>query len=231
MDIQIAMPQMGNDLFRRYMKQKYVKCLKKAGAQVRWIDLTDPDRAAREAVTCDGLLMPGGVDISPSLYGQQPTDRCGKPDPIRDAGEMAILKAFYPTGKPIFCICRGMQLMNVFFGGSLHQDIKDLQQVRHSHFPTKNWGTHGIRVEKQTRLGAMLDPSMPVNSLHHQAADRLGEGLAVCARREDGFVEALEAVDHPFFRGVQWHPEHLRRGKANSQALFDAFVTACKKEK
>lgn len=225
----IAMPQMGNDLFRRYMKSKYVKSLQRAGAEVRWIALEDPELAAREALCCDGLLMPGGADVNPRFYGQEPSEKCGKPNDLRDKGEWELLKAWLPTGKPLLCICRGAQLLNVFQGGTLHQDIQGMQQVRHSHFPSKNKGTHTAQVREDTRLHAILGQNtVLVNSLHHQAVDRVGTGLAVTAVSQDGIVEALEMPEHPFCVGVQWHPEHMSFRNAAQQKIFDTFAEACK---
>lgn len=227
----IAIPQMGNDLFRIYMKSKYVQSLKRAGAKVRWIELGNTEQAVRETLQCDGLLLPGGADIAPTYYAQEPTAQCGKPNPLRDTAERKMLEAFLPTGKPIFCICRGVQLLNVFCGGTLFQDIKGSQKCRHSDFPSRAKGCHGITVTEGTRLRAILGVSrLKVNSMHHQAADAVGRALAVSAVSEDGFVEALEMPGHPFCLGVQWHPEHMRKGSRIQQHLFDSFVGACQKE-
>ena len=209
----IAIPQMGNDLFRKYMKGKYVQSLKRAGAEVHWIDLGNSDAAVNEALCCDGLLLPGGADVNPKLYGQEPSEKCGSPNQLRDAAEMKMLEAFLPTGKPIFGICRGSQLLNVFMGGTLKQDIKDIQKCKHMHFPSKNKGTHMVNVAVNTQLSSILGQpkTLRVNSLHHQAAERVGSGLTVCAVSEDGFVEAVELTNHRFCLGVQWHPEHMSR--------------------
>lgn len=223
----IAIPQMGNSLFRRYMKSKYVQSLHRAGAEVRWIKLEDPDRAVAEMLTCDALLLPGGADISPILYGQTPTEKCGKPNELRDNAEMKMLEAFLPTNKPILCICRGVQLLNVFFNGTLHQDIKGTQVCKHAHFPSRNKGIHNVKIYPNTKLGRILGQNtVKVNSLHHQAVDQLGPGLTISAVSEDGFIEGLEVFLHPFCVGVQWHPEHMSKTNALQQKLFDAFVQA-----
>ena len=229
MSIRIGMPQMGNDLFRKYMKSKYVQSIKRSGGSVVWIDLEDPDAAASQILTCDGLLLPGGADVAPHLYGQTPSEKCGKPNTLRDIGEMKILEAFYPTGKPIFCICRGVQLMNVFFHGTLHQDIQDLQSCNHSDFKTRKKGCHSVTISPNTKLSAIIrEKSMLVNSMHHQAVQLVGENLIVSAQSEDGITEAVEHCSHPFCIGVQWHPEHMSKENPRQQKLFDAFVFACK---
>lgn len=227
----IAIPQMGNDLFRRYMKSKYVQSLQRAGADVRWIALEDTKRAVSEMLECSGLLLPGGADINPKLYGQEPSEKCGKPNELRDTAEWKMLEAFLPSGKPIFCICRGVQLLNVFFGGSLHQDIRDLQTCKHADFPSKNRGCHKVSFHPDTRLRDIFrEESAVVNSLHHQAVNIPGPELTVSAVSEDGFTEGLELSSHPFCIGVQWHPEHMSKKNERQQNLFNAFARACKGE-
>jgi len=226
----IGMPQMGQDLFRKYMKSKYAGSIERSGGKVRWIEMEDPEKAAEELLECDGLLLPGGADVNPGLYHQAPTEKCGKPNTLRDRAEMQMLEAFLPTGKPILCICRGVQLLNVYFGGTLHQDIKETQKANHAHFPSKNRGIHTVALTQDTYLAQILGEStVLVNSLHHQAADQIGSGLRVSAVSEDGFTEALELRDHPFCIGVQWHPEHMACRNHIQRRLFDSFVRACRK--
>lgn len=225
----IGIPQMGNDLFRKYMKRKYTKSLERAGADVRWIELGDTDKAVAQLLACDGLLLPGGADVNPQLYGQEPSEKCGKPNTLRDTAEKKMLEAFLPTNKPIFCICRGVQMLNVFCGGTLHQDIKDTQKCRHSDFGSRGKGCHKVKIFTHTHLSEIFGKEeVLVNSMHHQAADQVGKELTICAVSEDGFIEALEITHHPFCIGVQWHPEHMSQNDPAQQKLFDAFVAACK---
>lgn len=225
----IAIPQMGHDLFRRYMKSKYAASLRRAGAIPCWIELTEEKQALEQLFSCDGLLLPGGADVDPALYGQEKTELCGAQNALRDTMEFTMLEAWLPTGKPVLCICRGVQMLNVFRGGTLHQDIKSIQGCSHSDFRRKNKGNHMVSVVPDTRLHSILRASaVKVNSLHHQAVDRVGEGLKVSAVSEDGVIEALELETHPYCVGVQWHPEHMAAGIECQQRLFDAFVDACK---
>lgn len=227
----IAMPQMGGGLFRRYMKGKYVQCLERAGAEVRWIDLKDPDKAVAQMLECDGLLLPGGADIDPKRYGQERLEACGKPNALRDEVEMKMLDAFLPTNKPILCICRGVQLLNVYFGGTLHQDLKKIQVCKHRDLRSRRKGCHPVKLMPRMKLGKILgDEIITVNSIHHQAVDQVGIGLSVSAVCADGFIEGLEVYLHPFCIGVQWHPEHMAKDDPRQQKLFDAFVSACKGE-
>ena len=229
MSIVIAMPQMGTDLFRKYMKSKYVKSLERAGASVKWIELDDTEKAITEALACDGLLLPGGADIEPSLYGRKREEKCGKPNEHRDKYEFMIYDAFVKTTKPILCICRGFQLLNVINSGTLHQDISEIKKCSHSDFHKRAKAIHNVTITKNTKLSEIFGKSqVGVNSLHHQAVEKVGNNLIISAVSEDGFVEALELSNHPFCIGVQWHPEHMSKKDSLQQSLFDKFVNACK---
>ncbi len=224
----IAMPDAGHDWFRIYMTSKYVMSLWRAGARVRFLDLHDLDKMEKKLLECDGLLLPGGGDIDPAIYGQKRHEKCGEANPLRDKGEFAMLNVFLPTSKPIFCICRGEQVLNVFRGGTMHQHIPG-----HSDFKNRAKGaSHKIQVFPHTTLQDCVGKAeISVNSMHHQAVDKLGEGLTISAVSEDGIVEAVEITSHPFCLGVQWHPEHLSRRRADQQNLFDVFVETCRKQK
>lgn len=225
----IAMPKMENTLLRCYMISKYIRALHRSGARVKRIPLKDLENRKEELLACDGLLMPGGADIDPRYYGQTPTEKCGKIEKDRDVGEWAMLDAFVQTGKPILCICRGEQLMNVYWGGTLHQDIAHVRKCKHSDFKKRDEGIHSVTLTPGTKLQQILGgDTCRVNSLHHQAADTVAPCLAVGAVSEDGIVEALEKPDHPFFVGVQWHPEHMSSKDDRQRKIFEAFVAACR---
>ena len=225
----IAIPQLGFDPFRLYMKGKYVQSLRRAGARVQWLPIRDLDRAAALLRGCDGLLMPGGADLAPSYYGQATRPECGTIKPERDAADWRLLQEWQGTGKPLLGVCKGVQVLNVFYGGTLFQDIKTSQRCPHSDFRHRGTGTHAVTLTQGTRLADILGvDALTVNSMHHQAVDTPGKGLRVSAVSEDGFVEALEDPSLPFCVAVQWHPEHLSRSDAREQALFNAFVNACR---
>ena len=228
MNCTIAIPKFGNKLFRKYMQSKYTASLRRAGAKAVWIETDDLDKAIEEMLRCDGLLLSGGEDIDPAYYGQTPTEKCGTPDAHRDRTEMKMLEAFLPTGKPILGICRGEQLLNVYFGGTLHQDIAEISTSRHKNFPRKNWGSHAVTVKPGTKLAEIMGKEIfPVNSLHHQAADKIGPELIVSAVSDDGIIEAVEHPAHRFCIGVQWHPEHMSTFSKLQRRIFDAFTAAC----
>lgn len=226
----IAIPKFKDGLFRKYMQSKYTASLRRAGAKAVWIETDDLGKAIQEMLLCDGLLLSGGEDVNPSFYGQTATEKCGKIVPARDHAEMKMLEAFLSTGKPILGICRGEQLMNVFFGGTLHQDIADVATSCHDDYPRKNRGNHEVSVTRGTKLAEIMgQETFLANSLHHQAVDKVAPALILAATSEDGIVEGVEHPAHPFCIGVQWHPEHMSAYSKLQRRIFDAFVDACTK--
>ena len=225
MSVTIAMPRMSTDPELTTAQSKYVESLARAGAEVHWVDLTDPDHAVAEALQFDGLLLPGGGDIEPTLFGQERIPACGEPNLLRDAAEPKLLHAFLAADKPILGICRGIQVLNVFLGGELYQDIKPMEHVPHNDHWAK---VHTVTVRRGTLLSQLMGrDTVLVNSQHHQAASKVAPGLEIAALSEDGFIEALEKPDARFCLGVQWHPEWLSAADPVQQGLFDAFVNAC----
>ena len=218
----------------------------------------DPEQARRYLAECDGFLFPGGADIAPALYGQKRRPECGKPDRIRDGFERLLMRAVLKTGKPVLCICRGMQLLNVVQGGTLTQDIKPLQTYRHADLAHRAGTAHPVGLQPDSILSQIFGSSaISVNSLHHQAVDKLGKGLCAAAKSPDGFIEAIElraegpaggpmgestgeptgelagkSTGEPagrrFVLGVQWHPEHMAAKDAAQQKLFERFVSECR---
>jgi putative glutamine amidotransferase len=165
------------------------------------------DAAARVVERLDGLVLAGGEDIDPARYGQAPHERAGAPCPERDGWEFALLAAALESGTPVLGICRGMQVMNVHAGGTLLQHLPD--EVGHEgHNPRVGvFSTHAVKAVPGTLTGSLLGGVTEVATHHHQAVDRLGEGLVAAAHTDDGTVEAIEFPGPGFAMGVQWHPE------------------------
>ena len=169
----------------------------------------------------DGLVIAGGPDIHPSLYGQEPSDKLGPTEPMLDGSEIALVRLALEQRMPILGICRGMQALNVARGGTLIQDLPDHRQTE----PGRT-AVHGVRVEPKSLLSAALGATETrVNSFHHQAVDQLGVGLRPVAWAEDGLVEGVEATDRDWVVGVQWHAEGLVDA-VDQHRLFDAFLGA-----
>jgi putative glutamine amidotransferase len=180
----------------------------------------------------DGVLLPGGGDIDPAYFNQARHPRLGDVDEERDRVELAFARYALEDGKPLLGVCRGMQVMNVALGGSLYQDLPSEYGgvlLRHAHpvgeFPREHLA-HPVRVEEESRLARVLgSPIVQVNSRHHQAVKRVGEGLVATAHAPDGVIEGVEKPGHPFALGVQWHPENLQ-AMPEMKRLFEAFVAA-----
>ena len=164
---------------------------------------TDADPADYMA-RLDGLLLTGGGDIEPGRYGQTPCAELITPDAARDAYEMALLDGADDAGVPVLGICRGIQMLNVYGGGTLHQHV-----APHAHFDEPaNALIHRVDFTDDSLASSLYGPTTLVNSLHHQAIDTVADCYEVTGRAEDGAIEAIEAVDRPWL-GVQWHPELL----------------------
>ena len=225
----IAIPYFEKDKLRAYMQSKYTASLRRAGAKALWIGTEDLDKAIETMLQCDGLLLSGGEDVDPAYYGQAISEKCGEIAKDRDVAELKMLEAFLTTGKPILGICRGHQLMNVYFGGTLHQDIKEISGCNHDDWKRRATGNHRVTVHPGTQLSGLIGrKEITVNSLHHQAVDAVAPVLIACAVAEDGINEAIEKPDHKFCIGVQWHPEHTSGFSKPQRNLFSAFVSACK---
>jgi putative glutamine amidotransferase len=162
------------------------------------------------AAALDGLILQGGADIHPSVYGEEPMPTLGPVDAVRDTFELELLRAFVAAKKPIFGICRGLQLINVAHGGTLYQDLQHDGVAKHPHTTEAYDGhAHDLTFAPNSWLGALYRDTGPlrVNSIHHQGIKRVGENLSVEAYSDDGVIEAVRGTGDSFILGVQWHPE------------------------
>lgn len=164
------------------------------------------------AEALDGLLLQGGNDVAPQSYGEEPLQPDWAGDPVRDRYETELVNAFVQAGKPVFGICRGLQLLNVMFGGSLLQDIHTQRPASRAHRDASIYErhVHAVEVLPGTRLAELYPGTAraSVNSIHHQGINRLAPGFVVEARcPDDGMVEAVRWQGPSFVAGVQWHPE------------------------
>ncbi|MGV0716670.1 gamma-glutamyl-gamma-aminobutyrate hydrolase family protein [Mycolicibacterium sp. XJ662] len=185
----------------------------------------DDDIADRLLDGLDGLIITGGRDVMPASYGQQPhltTDADSADNRIRDTLEFALVRGALRRGMPLLGICRGAQVLNVALGGTLHQHLPDV--VGHTHHQQGNavFSTSAIRTVPGTRLAALIGESSDAQCYHHQAIDRLGDGLVISAQDADGVIEAVEIPGENFALAVQWHPEE----RLDDLRLFAAVVQA-----
>ncbi|MBC2105966.1 gamma-glutamyl-gamma-aminobutyrate hydrolase family protein [Listeria booriae] len=204
----------------------YISVVAKSGAAPFVIPVTDANLVTTFVNQIDGLILSGGQDVSPSLYGSEPTDKLGHTSHARDIFELALLQEALAQKKPVLAICRGAQLLNIALGGTLHQDTSymELANLSHMQEETATTATHPVQITETSRLFKMLGNTAQVNSFHHQAIDVLGAGLHVSAVAPDGVIEAIEKPGAPFVIGVQWHPELIAETHIGMQRLFQEFI-------
>ncbi|MEO8381047.1 MAG: gamma-glutamyl-gamma-aminobutyrate hydrolase family protein [Acidobacteriota bacterium] len=208
----------------------YAEAVRRAGA-IPLLVPPQPENATEMMDTLDGLLLAGGEDCDPAAYGQarHPTV-VETMDPRRQANDLALAHAAREKNVPTFGICLGMQVMNIDAGGTLIQDIDSQHgtDIAHASIP-EDRARHGVLIEQGTQLsGYLSEPELDVNSSHHQAIRDVGAGLRVSAHAPDGIVEGLEDPRHPFYLGVQWHPEDMT-GEQSATSLFGAFIEAARR--
>jgi len=177
----------------------------------------------------DGLLLSGGVDADPFLYGEEPRPALGRIDVDKDRVEMLLITKALEMDLPVLGICRGIQILNVAAGGTLYQDISMCSGIvlKHHQDAPRSYATHVIEVQEGSRLLNILgQSSIRVNSFHHQAVKKAAPGFIVSAVARDGIVEGIESAHHSFAIGVQFHPEMMWQNNPPMTALFTAFVSA-----
>ncbi len=172
--------------------------------------------------TADALLLTGGDDVAPELYGEKRDPRCGFVSLLRDDFEIKAVRLALEKGLPVLGICRGIQVMNVALGGSLYQHIDGHMQKLDKSEP------YHLVTLTESVLSGIYPKRCRVNSFHHQSVKQAGEGLRICAVSDDGCTEAVFMPGHRFFVGVQWHPEHMIKNDTGAKRLFEAFVKAAR---
>jgi putative glutamine amidotransferase len=203
----------------------YPEAIERAGGVPLIVPLLRPDAIGALLERVDGVCLPGGPDLQPSTYGDEPHPELGPTEPRVDAVELALVRAADLRGLPLLGICRGMQALNVARGGALHQHLPDVvgDHVRHRQPEHGSIATHRVETAPHSRLRATLGgPALEVNSFHHQGVRTLGRGLVATAWAPDGTVEGIEEPGERLVMGVQWHAE----GLAEHAPLFDLLVAA-----
>jgi putative glutamine amidotransferase len=208
---------------------KYLEAIGRAGALAMVVPPLPGPAIPALLDRVDGIVLSGGPDLHPDAYGAAPHPELGPTEPRLDAFELALARAADERDMPILAICRGMQVLNVARGGTLHQHVPDVvgDTIAHRQPGASAEPIHTVNVAAGSRLQEILGHRhVHVNSFHHQAVDRLGEGLEITARADDGTVEAVECPGNRFVLGVQWHAECLVDHDEQA-ALFTALIDAC----
>ncbi len=226
-------PQYDYEKNRVWIGPNYPEAVRAAGG----VPVLLPLQATKEelktaADVCDGFLFTGGPDIDPFRFGEETIRQCGVVVPVRDKMEENLFQIAMESNKPILGICRGIQVLNVFLGGTLYQDIpaqfSSKLPLAHSQQSGNSVLTHSVIIKEETLLSRILSKeSIKVNSFHHQAVRDLAPSLKTAGVSPDSLIEALYLPGHRFFLGVQWHPEHLFYTSEDALNIFKAFVNAC----
>lgn len=217
------------DVDAAFLPSEYFDAVNRAGGIAVLIppQVLDSADAKRILSGLDGLIISGGRDVDPSLYGQTPGEHTDKPDQKRDALELALYDVAIAENIPFLGICRGQQVLNVKRGGTLLQHLPDVVGSTKYQLGNAEYTIAKIDVSPGTLLSRALhgDETVTGALYHHQGIDQVGEGLTVVAKSEDGIVEAVELANHPFGLAVQWHPEHTPEDNRLFEALIEAANT------
>jgi putative glutamine amidotransferase len=226
-------PQYDYERNRVWIGPNYLGAIKAAGGVPILLPLqADKEELEAAGKVCDGFLFTGGPDIDPFRFGEETVSQCGVVIPERDKMEEELFQTVVESGKPILGICRGIQVLNVFLGGTLYQDIpaqfpSDLS-IAHSQLSGNSVLSHSVLIKKGTLLSEILSKDyIKVNSFHHQGIKNLAPALQTAGVSLDSLIEALYLPEHKFFLGVQWHPEHLYSSNEDAFKVFRAFINAC----
>ncbi len=217
---------------KQYILRAYLKSVLRAEAIPVLLSM---DMNEEQITAClarmDGLMLAGGNDVDPMLFGESPVPTLKQVNPLRDRFEIRLIRAAYRLDMPVFAICRGIQTLNVAMGGSLYQDLPTQyatpdgeSAILHAQSARAHHPSHRVTLAESAPLRALYgSDTLMVNSLHHQAIKTIAAPLTVCATAEDGVIEAVYDATKPFVLGVQWHPERMEKGGP----LFAAFTKAC----
>lgn len=215
-------------LQRDYVNRDYVKSVSQTGGAPVILTVTDDEEIVRAQVAnVDGVILSGGWDVDPQLYGEAPMWQQGFILPEVDHFYLKVIEAALEMKKPLFGICKGIQAINVAFGGTLYQDISTQLEntVKHNQSAPREYGTHSVQIEKDSFLGECLPETMQINSFHHQSIKKLADGLKIVAQANDGVIEGIEGTSGSFVSAVQWHPEMMAsHGNAEMLRLFEHFI-------
>ncbi|ERI95041.1 peptidase C26 [Clostridiales bacterium oral taxon 876 str. F0540] len=225
-----------NDIFagaeRSYVNNDYIKAVHIAGGVPVIIPpLLDDEIIEKQISMLNGIIISGGYDVNPLRYGDEPREKLGFIHPLVDDFTIKAIKIAVNFNKPILGICKGAQILNVAYGGSLYQDLSYMPgcYIKHSQNAKAHIATHLIEVDKESKLFEIIGDNTYVNSFHHQVIKDIADEFRVAARAKDGAVEAIEMKDKEFVVAVQWHPEMMAATNETMKKLFKRLIKEASK--
>ncbi|MCC3358591.1 gamma-glutamyl-gamma-aminobutyrate hydrolase family protein [Bacillus sp. REN16] len=218
--------------YKHSLSNDYVQAVIQAGGIPVILPIGIDEDVSQIASSIDALLLTGGGDIDPTLFGEEPHPKLGTISPGRDQLEPAIIKEMLDADKPILAICRGIQILNIALGGDMYQDIYSQHEnelLQHSQKATRYHLAHYVKAKEGSLLASVAGTDeFKVNTYHHQSVRHVPYPLEVCGVASDGIIEAIESKGHSFVLGVQWHPEGLAvNGDSIAKRIFTRFVESC----
>lgn len=219
-----------NERNAAYAPRPLIEAVTKSGGLPVIFPSVDPKLIPDYLAMFDGVVFPGGSDVDPTFYGEEPHQKLGPTYFKRDQFEIALVRASIDAGKAIMGICRGMQVINVALGGTVFQDLSEdpRQTLKHSQDAPGNFPSHHVNAESGSRLFKLVGKRPYVNSRHHQALNKVAAPLRVTARADDQIPEAVESVANDRILAVQWHPENMYKHYQYSQNLFADLINRAK---
>ena len=222
---------LGNE--QAYVNKHYVRALTSVGAAPLLLPIveTDDSLIKVQLQQIDGLLLSGGYDVNPLLYGEEPLPELEYILPERDEYEIKLIHMALAMNKPILGICRGMQILNVACGGTLYQDLRQysLKHFKHQQKSKTDTASHTVEFIPNTKLRSIMNvDDTKINTFHHQAIKDLAPGFVINAKARDGIIEGFERIGEEFVIGLQWHPEMMMEKDASMQKIFRSFIDFAK---
>lgn len=220
---------------RSCLTQEYINAVYSGGGVPMVFGVVQDESAIRAQIELvDGIILSGGWDVNPLLYDEEPSSLLQFIYPERDSFELKVIKIAYELNKPILGICRGMQILNVAFGGSLYQDLShySASSLQHVQKARRYEPSHTVEIVRSTLLHKIFGADVIMaNSFHHQAIKSIAPGFQVSAKAKDGVIEAFEKPGKQFIVGVQWHPEMMFRFHPDMLKIFTSFIQAAQNTK
>jgi len=215
-----------------YVNNHYVEAVEKAGGVPIIIPVVSDEEVIENQIkNVDGIILPGGYDVNPQCYGEEPQQKSGFIFPEIDKYHLKAIEYCTKYKKPLLGICRGMQILNVAFGGTLYQDLSYIDgcNIKHMQSSKRNVSSHTVEIVEGSHLYDILGSKVMTNSFHHQSIKKIAPGFKMTAVAKDGVIEAIESEEDVFILGIQWHPEEMVQDSVSMLNIFKKLIDISKK--